>query len=65
MAELDYLMSSEVALEEYVGLWVAVIGRRIVAKGETAKEVYEKAISAFPKKEPFLTKLPKEKVMLL
>ncbi len=65
MAELDYLMSSEVALEEYVGLWVAVIGRRIVAKGETAKEVYEKAISAFPEKEPFLTKLPKEKVMLL
>ena len=65
MAELEYLMSSDVDLEEYVGLWVAVVGRNIVAKGETAKEVYEEAISAFPGKEPFITKLPKEKVMLL
>ncbi len=64
MAELDYLMSSHVDLEKYVGMWVAVMDRKIIA-GDSAKEVYEKAVAEFPNKEPFITKLPKEKVMLL
>ncbi len=65
MTELDYLMSSQAGIDKYVGMWVAVVGRKIVASGESAKEVYEKAIAEFPDKEPFLANLPKEKVLLL
>lgn len=65
MPDLDYLMSSEVDLNQFVGRWVAVVGREIIATGDTARDVYERARKEFPDEEPFLTKLPKEKVMLL
>lgn len=65
VTELDYLMSSQAHIEKYVGLWVAVVGKKIVASGESAKDVYDKAILAFPGEEPFVAKVPREKVMLL
>ena len=65
VTELDYLMSSEVQVEKYVGLWVAMVGKRIVASGDSAKDVYDRAVKAFPGEEPFVAKVPKAKVMLL
>ena len=48
-----------------VGVWFAIIGKKVVAKGENAKEVYRRAKAAFPGKEIFIARLPRNQVMLL
>jgi hypothetical protein len=48
-----------------VGVWFAIVGKRVVAKGENAKEVYRKARAAFPGEEIFIARLPRNQVMLL
>jgi len=63
--EFDVLYAARRRLSRHPGAWVAVVGDRIVAIGETAKEVYEKALRDHPRAEPFIMKLPKDRVMLL
>lgn len=63
--EFDVLDSARNRLRRHPGAWVAVVGDRVVAIGETAKEVCEKALREHPGVEPFVMRLPKEKVMLL
>jgi len=63
--EFDVLNDARRRLGRHPGAWVAVVGNRIVAIGETAKEVYEKALRDYPRAEPFIMKLPKDRVMLL
>jgi len=63
--EFDVLDSARKRLSRHPGAWVAVVGNRVVAIGGTAKEVYEKALREHPGAEPFVMRLPKEKVMLL
>ncbi|HLB68361.1 MAG TPA: DUF5678 domain-containing protein [Thermoplasmata archaeon] len=65
VTEFEYLLAHPAELEKYVGLWVGVVGDKIVASGESAKEVYEKAHAAFPGREPFLMKVPRERVLVL
>ena len=64
-SEYEYVMSISDQLGQHLGEWIAVVGEEIVATGETAKEVYDKAREKYPDKEPFIMKIPKETVMLL
>lgn len=64
-SEYEYIMSMSEELGQHLGEWVAVVGEDIVATGETAKVVYDKAKEKYPDKEPFIMKIPKETVMLL
>ena len=64
-SEYEYIMSISDELGQHLGEWIAVVGEEIVASGETAKEVYDKAKERYPDKEPFIMKIPKETVMLL
>lgn len=64
-SEYDYIMSISHELGQHLGEWIAVVGEEIVASGESAKEVYDKAKAKYPDKEPFIMKIPKETVMLL
>jgi hypothetical protein len=64
-SEYEYVMSIGHELGQHLGQWIAVVGEEIVATGDTAKEVYEKAKEKYPDKEPFIMKIPKETVMLL
>lgn len=64
-SEYEYVMSISDQLGQHLGEWIAVVGEEIVATGETAKEVYDKAQAKYPEKEPFIMKIPKETVMLL
>jgi len=64
-SEYEYIMSISNELGQHLGEWIAVVGEEIVASGETAKEVYDKAKGKYPDKEPFIMKIPKETVMLL
>lgn len=63
--ELEYLMSVEDKLGNYVDRWVAVVEERIVAEGDTAREVFEKAKKQFPNKIPFIMKVPADDIMVM
>ena len=63
--EFDYLMSAQNDIKDYVGFWVAIMDKKIVAKGESARQVLKQVREEYPDREPFVTKVPKNKVMLL
>ena len=65
MSEYDYVLSVGDKLGDYVDEWIAVVNAQIIARGKSAKEVYEKARDANPSKVPFIMKVPTEKVMVL
>ena len=64
VTEFEYVLAHPAELDKYVGLWVAVVGERIVASGASARDVYEQAIAEFPGREPFLMKVPREQVLI-
>jgi len=64
MNELKYLTESRDA-GQYVGIWVAMVGKEVVAKGERLKDVIAEAKRKKPDEEPFVTKLPANRVMLM
>jgi hypothetical protein len=64
MDYLNYLMSMG-DLREYVGKWIALVGKELVASGDSGKEVFAEAKRKYPNKEPFVMKIPSETVMLL
>ncbi len=61
--EFEYFMQISETLE--AGCWFAVVGKEIVAKGTSGKEVFDIAKSKYPSKEPFIMKAPDNSVMLL
>ena len=60
--EFEYVMSISEKLQS--GKWIAVIDRDII-EGNNAKDVFTKAKSRYPKREPFIMKVPDNSVMLL
>ncbi len=65
VSEFEYLLASPDLVGENIDKWVAVVGKQIVAVGSSAKEVLEAAMKAFPGKEPFIAKFPRETALLL
>jgi predicted LPLAT superfamily acyltransferase len=61
--EFEYIMKISEKLE--AGKWVAVVGKEIVAMGDNGKEVFEVAKRKYPKKEPFIMKVPDGSLMLI
>ncbi len=64
MDYLNYIMSIS-NLEQYIGKWIALVGKEIVASGDSGKAVFEEARHRYPNKEPFIMKIPADTVMLL
>lgn len=60
--EFDFFVHN--ALTEYEGMYVALFGRKVVASGFSAKDVWKKAIMKSPKRLPMLAKLPKKEVLI-
>lgn len=52
-------------LGKFVGKWIAIVGEEVVASGDQGKQVFQKAKEKYPKREPFIMKVPKDEVMLL
>ena len=65
MSEFEFILSLGNKLGEYVDEWIAVAGNKIVARGLSAKEVFDKAKEISPSKTPFIMKVPADKVMVL
>ncbi len=64
-SEYEYVMSISDKLGKYLGDWMSVVDEDIVAAGQDAKAVYDKARKKYLGRTPFVMKIPKETVMLL
>ena len=62
--ELQCLMSTP-DLGKLIGKWIAVVGDKIVATGDTSVEVFQKSKEEHPDEIPLIMKVPEDKVMLL
>jgi len=60
--EFEYIMSISEKLT--AGKWIAVVNEDVI-EGESAKTVFKQARAKYPKKEPFIMKVPNNAVMLL
>ena len=63
--EYEYLFTVPDVISKNVDKWMAMVGRKVVAVGDSPEEVLAKAAEEFPGKEPFVAKFPKETAMLL
>ncbi|MCY4490516.1 MAG: DUF5678 domain-containing protein [Thaumarchaeota archaeon] len=63
-SEYEYVMSKNIR-GKYLGKWISLVDKEIVAAGQDAKVVYDKAKKKYPDKIPFIIKIPKERDMLL
>jgi hypothetical protein len=61
----EYVLSMGDKLGKYVDEWIGVVDSNIVAKGNSAREVYEAAKKASPGKVPFIMRVPRAQVMVL
>jgi hypothetical protein len=52
-------------LTKYKGQYVALVGKRVVACGSSAQDVWEKAKKKYPQKLPTIAKIPKEEVLIM
>jgi len=54
----DYEWYLDADLDEYVGKWVVILNKKVVASGTDIKGVLEDAKRKYPNKTPFLAKVP-------
>ena len=52
-------------LSEYAGKWIAIVEGKVVASGDRADEVYDKAKGMYPNKEVMLAKVPTADTLIL
>ncbi len=64
-SEYEYLLTVPDVIEKNLEKWMAIVGKEVVAVGDSAKEVFMVAKQRFPDKEPFIARFPKETAMLL
>jgi phosphoglycolate phosphatase-like HAD superfamily hydrolase len=65
MTEFEFLRSSPDLITENIGKWMAIVGKDVVAVGDSVKDVLAQAKARYPGSEPFVAKFPRATVMLL
>lgn len=63
--ELKWFATFPKALKKFRGKHVALIGKKVVAAGISAKEVWEKAKRKYPNKSPVLAFVPQRETLVL
>lgn len=61
----NYNFFLKVDTSRYKGEWIAIAGRKIVAHGKDAQEVYKTAKKKAPTKDISLAKAPDEQMLIL
>jgi len=61
--EFEFFIKSP--LTKYKGNYVALLGKKVIASGRSAKTAWEKAKKLYPKKLPTIAKVPSEEVLVL
>ena len=62
-SEFDFFIKTP--LTKYEGQYVAILGRKIVSSGPSARLVWLKAKKKHPKSLPTIAKIPKKEVLVL
>jgi hypothetical protein len=61
-AEFDFFIHAP--LTQYEGRYVAIVGKKVISSGRSAKKVWEQARKKYPKSLPTLAKIPKQEVLV-
>jgi len=61
--EFDFFVHNP--LTKYEGSYVAILGRKVIASGKSAKEVWSEARKRYPKSLPTIAKIPKEEILVM
>ena len=61
--EFDFFLHTP--LTRYEGKYVAILGKKVVASGLSAKDVWDEALKKYPNQIPTIAKLPKKEVMVM
>ena len=64
-SKLKWFTTFPKELEDFRGKHIAMIGRKVVASGDSAKEVFEKARKDYPEKMPVLAFIPRKEALVL
>jgi hypothetical protein len=66
-SQYDFESLSNVKKEtgKHAGEWISIVDNKIVATGSSAKKVFDEARKKYPKKTPYVMKIPSDGVMLL
>ena len=52
-------------LNKYAGKWIAILNKKVVAMGESFKEVYSKTQKDYPGKKPLFDHVSKNPIQIL
>lgn len=63
-SEFECLLSMP-DLGKYVGKWIAIVDDKIVSVDDSGRVVFKEARKKYPRKTPFITKVPTNATMLL
>ena len=55
--EYDYVLSLE-NIGKYAGKWIAILGSKVIAEGESIEEVYQKALEVSDGQTPLFEQVP-------
>jgi len=61
--EFDFFLHNP--LSRYEGKYVAILGKKVIASGISAKDVWDEAIKKYPNQIPTLAKLPKKEILVI
>ena len=61
--EFDFFLHNP--LTKYEGRYVAILGRKVIASGLSAKEVWDEAVRKYPKQIPTIAKLPRKEILVM
>ncbi len=60
----NYQYFLETNLSSYIGQWVAICNKTVVAHGKDVKKVFHEAKEKCPKTKPLLTRVPDKETMI-
>ena len=63
MSEYDYYISTN--FDQYVGKWVGIFNKKVVASGKNFKEVAEKVDKEYAHKKVLITRVPEKILQIL
>lgn len=61
--EFEYFINTP--LNKYEGQYIAILGKKIISFGSSAKEVWDRARKKYPGSHPTIAKIPKKEIMIM
>ncbi len=60
----NYELFMKEDLSSYIGEWIAICDKKIVAHGKDFKKIFEEVKERCPNKRPLITKVPEKETMI-